>query len=86
MRQQKNFLKRFINEGIVTYDFRKFDRIENAMHAYIFLNPFDYRSKYSSYSCVDNVVWLPNEIMAMYLLEKGYIEDAHHYINKIVDI
>lgn len=84
--QQKDFIEHFIEEGLSNYTFKQVGDIEKLMHAYIFLNPFDYGSKYSTYSCVDNVVYLPNEIIAMYLLEKGYIEKVYYYLSKMVTI
>lgn len=84
--QQKNFIEHFIEEGLSNYTFQQLDDIENVVKAYIFLNSFDYRSKCSSYSCLENVVCLPNEATAMYLLEKGFIEEAHCYISKIVNL
>lgn len=86
--EQEEFINRFIEKGLLDYNyFGQLDNTDtNHMHAYIFLNSFGYGSKHSVYSYTDNVVSLPSEIMVMYLLEKGYIEEAHYYINKIVDL
>lgn len=83
--QREDFKKQFIEEGLLDYDFFKhIAKTNNPMCAYIFLNSIDFGSLYYSYT--DNVVCMPNELIAMYLLEKGYIEDAYYYINKIVDL
>lgn len=84
--QQKDFIEHFVEEGLSDYTFKHVGDIEKLMHTYIFLNHFDYRSKYSAYSCVDNVVYLPNEVITMYLLEKGYIEKVYYYLSKMVTI
>lgn len=81
--QQKDFINYFVEEGLSDYQFEHLDRTGYSMHAYIFLNSFGLHSSHSAYCYTDNVVWLPNEMITMYLLEKGYVEEMHYYISKI---
>lgn len=84
--QQESFIEQFMENGLSNYEFKHIGKIIRPIHGYIFLNSLDYRSQHSSYSCCENVVSLPNEIMAMYLLEKGMLEEAFYYINKIMGL
>lgn len=84
LEQQKTFIEHFIEKGLSNY---KFETNKNTdihhSHAYIFLNSYGIGCNYNPYTYTDNVVCLPKEMIAMYLLETERIEEVHYYIAKI---
>lgn len=84
LEQQETFINHFIEEGLSGYKFNSNKNTDlHHRHAYIFLNSYGIGCNFSSYTYTDNVVCLPKETIAMYLLETGRLEEAYYYIDKI---
>lgn len=78
LEQQKTFINHFIEDGLTDYKFNFNKNTDfHHRHAYIFLNSYDFSCNYSPYTFTDNVVCLPKETIAMYLLETGQVEEAY---------
>ncbi len=80
-KQQNEFTEQFVKEGLSNYSYRQYYNLDYQNEHYIFLNSWFY-SYNTKYNGSENVVHLPYEISAQYLLERPHLE-AGFYFNRI---
>lgn len=80
-KQQNDFTEHLVEDGLSNYYYKQSYNLDYQNEHYIFLNSWFY-SYNTKYNGSENVVHLPYEISAQYLLERPHLE-AGFYFNRI---